>query len=544
MDENIQPIFILPEGYQRTSGRNALKNNIAAAIEVADTVRTTLGPKGMDKMLVDSSGEIIVTNDGVTILREMEIEHPAAKMIVEVAKTQEDEIGDGTTTAVIIAGELLRNAEELINQNIHPSIIIRGYRTASNFILKKLDELKIKVDVNNEETLLNIAKTAMTGKGADVAKEHLGKIIIDAVKTTTENNYSDKDNIKIIKKQGNSIYDSELIKGIVIDKERVHPEMPKKVENAKILLLDLPIELRDTEIDAKIQITDPEKIQEFLDTEERIIKNIVNKIVKTGANTIFCQKGIDEIAQFYLAQNNIFAVRRVKRSDMEKISKATGAKIMNSLDNIPEKNLGHAGKVYEKKVGDENLIFIEECNNPKAVTILLRGASEHVVDELERAIDDAICGVSSAINQKQIVPGAGAIETQLSVELKEYSTKLSGKEQVAVEFFSKAIEVIPRTLAENSGLDPLDVLTELKLQHQKGNKTYGIDVQTGKIIDVIKLGIIEPLKIKQQAISSATEVTTMILRVDDVISARSNKKESRENQNKRDYERNYNSEFE
>ncbi len=520
----MQPVFILPEGYERIYGRNALKNNIAAAIAVAETVRTTLGPKGMDKMLVDTLGDITVTNDGVTILEEMEIEHPAAKMIVDVAKTQEEEIGDGTTTAVIIAGELLKKAEELLEQNIHPSTIIRGFRIAQEKAIEVLNKIALNISYKDEEKLKEIAITAMTGKGAEVAKDHLSELVVKAVKLIYEGENTNPDNIKITKKEGKSVYDSKLVEGIIIDKEKVHANMPNKIKNAKIALINAPIEIRDTEIDAKIEITDPEKIQQFLDTEEKLLKKMVDKIINVGANVIFCQKGIDEIAQHFLSKAGILAVRRVKKSDMEKIAKATNARIVNTIQELTENDLGFAGEVYEEKVGDEKMIFIEKCKNPKSVTILIRGSTEHVINEIERAVKDAIGDVISAIKMGKIVGGAGACEVKLSLEIKKFASKLKGKEQLAVESFASALEVIPKTLAENSGLDPIDVLTELKSLNENNKKWFGINVFTGKPMDVINEGIIEPLKIKIQAINSASEVASMILRVDDVISAIGSKK--------------------
>jgi len=515
----MQPIFILPEDYQRISGKSALKNNISAAIAVADTVRTTLGPKGMDKMLVDSSGNTIITNDGVAILEEMEIEHPAAKMIVEVARTQEEEVGDGTTTAVIIAGELLKNAQSLLEQNIHPSIIIKGYRIAQAKALETLKMISVEIKEKDTETLEKIGETAITGKGAEIAKEHLSRSAVKAISRVTENGEPDIDNIKICKKHGDSVENSELIEGVVIDKERAHSGMPKKVENARIAMLDLPVEIRDTEIDAKIQITDPEKIQQFLDVEEKMLREMVNKIEKSGANVIFCQKGIDEIAQFFLSQKRFLAVRRVKKSDMEKLSKATGATIVNNLEELSQKSLGHARLVQEKKIGNENFIFVEKCNNPKAVTILIRGATEHVVEEVERAVKDSVGDIASAVKSRRVVGGAGACEIEISKELMGFASTFKGKEQLAIESFAKSLEVVPKTLAENSGFDPIDLLAELKSAHEKSEIWAGISVLDGKITDSWKQGVIEPLKIKTQAVNSATEVAVMILRVDDVIAA-------------------------
>lgn len=522
-NNNNQPVYILQEGSQRTSGRTALGNNILAAKIVAETVRTTLGPKGMDKMLVDSMGDVIVTNDGVTILEEMHIEHPAAKMIVEIAKTQEDEVGDGTTTAVVIAGELLKKAEELVEKNIHPTVIAKGYRIASEKALAILNAMAEICTEDDVEILNQIAMTAMTGKGAESSKDLLSKLVVNAVIQVMEKDGNeitiDKEFIKVEKKVGSSIERSELVKGIVIDKERAHSSMLKKIIGARIALIDSSIEIKDTETDAKISITSPEQIQSFLDMEDRMLKNMVEKIANSGANVLFCQKGIDDVAQHYLSKKGIFAARRVKKSDMEKLSRATGAKIVSNLDDLNRTDLGHAGIVEEKTVGDEEMTYIKECPNPKAVTILLRGSTEHVIDEIKRAIDDAIGDVSSALIERRIVGGAGAVEMELSRQILKFSESFSGREQLAIKAFAEAIEVIPRTLAENGGLDPIDVIASLKSAHDRGEKWAGIDVFTGQTKDSIKEGILEPLKIKTQAISSASEVAVMILRIDDVIAA-------------------------
>ncbi len=530
LGNNIQPIFILPEGTQRTSGKTAQSNNIAAAKAVAETIRTTLGPKGMDKMIVDSLGDIIVTNDGVTILKEMNVEHPAGKMIVEIAKTQEKEVGDGTTTAVVLAGEFLKEAETLLEQDIHPTVINKGYRIALNHALKVLNDLSKKVTIKDDELLLKLSMTAMTGKGVEDSKEFMAKLTVDAVKSIFDEktNEVDLEDVKIETKAGGNILDSVLVKGIVLDKERVHPSMPKKVENANILLLDSALEIKNTEIDAKINITNPEQIQSFLEMEEKMLKNMVDKIVEKNVNVVFCQKGIDDVAQHFLSKNNILAVRRVTKSDLEKISKATGANIVSNLDSFTEKDLGFAGRVEEKFVGDENMIFVEDCKNPKSVTLLLRGSTEHVLEEVKRAVDDALGDLASALKNNFVVPGAGAVEIELSRKLKELSEKYSGREQLAIESFAKSLEVIPRTLAENSGLDPIDVITELKAAHENGKTTSGINVETGKIIDAFNEGIVEPLMVKTQALTSATEVTNMILRIDDIIISGGNEKNNNE----------------
>jgi len=519
--QQVQPIFILPEGSQRTIGRDAQRTNILAAKVVAETVRTTLGPKGMDKMLVDSLGDITVTNDGVTILEEMQIEHPAAKMIVEVAKSQESEVGDGTTTAVVIAGELLKKAEDLLDQEIHPTVITRGYRLAAEKALSILNSIAENVSEKDEDVLKKIAMTAMTGKGAEAAKEKLAELTVKAVKNVIDiidgEKVIDSENIRIEKKTGAPVENTELIEGVVIDKERVHSAMSKIVRNAKIALIDCPIEIKNTEIDAKIQITDPTQMQAFLTMEEKMLKEMVEKIAKTGANVVFCQKGIDDGAAYYLAKKGIYACRRVKKSDMEGLARATGAKIVTNIDDLTANDLGSAGIVEEKKIGEEQMTFVRECKHPKTVTILVRGGTEHVADEVKRAITDAVGDIIASLKIGKVVAGAGAAEVELARQIRQFSTSLSGREQLAVNAFADAVEIIPRTLAENAGLDPIDVLTELKSNHDKGKKWAGINVFTGKVIDSWKEGIIEPLKIKTQAISSASEVAVMILRIDDVI---------------------------
>jgi thermosome len=508
---------IISDDMKRTMGRSAQQNNILAAKIVADTIRTTLGPKGMDKMIVDSFGDVIITNDGVTILNEIQIEHPAAKMIVEVAKTQETEVGDGTTTSVILAGEFLKNAEDLIDQNIHPTIIVRGYRLALKKSLEILKNISKNISFEDKEILYKIAKTAMTGKGAEYSKEHLAKIVVDSVHSIYKaQNSINRDDIKIEKIIGGSIEDSKLVNGIVLEKEIAHPQMDKKIENAKILLLDTPIEIRNTEIDAKITINDPLKMQSFYDMEENMLKEMVDKIKKIGTNIVICQKGIDEMAQHFLYKNDIVALRRVSRSNLEKISKATSAQIINNLDDMTSNDLGYA-KLFEEKIyNDEKFIFISECQNSKALSIVVRGSTEHVVDEVKRAIDDALGDVISAIECKKTVTGAASSEIELALKLSSYADTLKGKEQLAVKAYAKSLEVIPKTLAENAGIDPIDVITDLKSMHDNSVE-IGIDVYTGKPINAYNEGIIEPLKVKTQALNSATEVTNMILRIDDVI---------------------------
>jgi len=515
-----QPILILKEGSSRTRGRDAQGANIAAAKAVANAVRTTLGPKGMDKMLVDTIGDVVITNDGVTILKEMDIEHPAAKMMVEVAKTQDDEVGDGTTTAVVIGGDLLKQAEELLEQDVHPTVIAHGYRMAAEKANEILNDMAINIKPHDTDMLVRIADTAMTGKGAETAKDKLTNLVVKAVTMVAdEDGKVDIDNIKIEKKVGGATDDSEIIEGMLVDKERVHPAMPKKVENAKILLLNAAVEFKKTEVDAEINITSPDQLQGFLDEEERMIRNIVDKIVKSGANVLFCQKGIDDIAQHYLAKAGILAARRVKKSDMEKLSRATGGSVISSIDAITKEELGKAGLVEERKISGEAMIFIEKCVNPKAVSIIVRGGTEHVVDEMERALDDAINVVAVVMEDKKFVPGGGAPEIEVALKLKDYAASVGGRAQLAIEAFADAMEIIPRTLAENAGLDPIDMLVELRAAHEKGKKNMGINVFTGKITDMLKEGVVEPLRVKTQAISSASEAATMILRIDDVIAA-------------------------
>ncbi len=521
MTNQLQPIFILPEGKSREKGKEAQRTNIKAAKLVADTVRTTLGPKGMDKMLVSGMGDITITNDGVTILKEMNIEHPSAKIIVEIAKTQEKEAGDGTTTAVVIAGELLKKAENLLEMKIHPTVVAKGYRLAADKAVEILNKFGENVAENDKKALMNVAMTAMTGKSAEIAKEYLANIAVNAVLDVADkedNRYViDKNNIKIEKKPGERIEQSELIQGIILDKERAHPGMPRVVENAKILLVDAAIEIKDTETKAKIKIRDPMQIQSFFDQEEIVLRDIVEKISKY-ANTVFCQKGIDDRAQHLLSKKGIYAIRRVRKSDMEALARATGAAIITNFNEINESDMGYAGKVEEIKIED-NMTIIRDCKHAKSVSILLRGATAHVLEELKRALEDAIGVLSSVVSGGKIVGGSGSVEIEVARQLRRYTESLSGREQLAARAFADAIEVIPVTLAENAGLDAINILAELKAAHDKGNKWHGINAFTGKTMDAWKEGILEPLKIKTQAISSATEVAIMILRIDDIIAS-------------------------
>lgn len=518
-----QPILVLPEGTLRTLGKDAQHQNIAAAKVVADAVRTTLGPKGMDKMLVDNVGDIVITNDGVTILEEMQIEHPAAKMLVEVAKTQDEEVGDGTTTAAVIAGELLKKAEGLLDQDIHPTVITKGYKFAKEHALKILEEISENVRPEDTQTLTKIAVTAMTGKSSERASDHLAKLAVDAVKTVMERVDNkieiDTENVKLEKKQGGSAEDTELIRGLIIDKEVIHPGMPKHVRNAKIALIDCSLEIEKTETDAQIQITSPDQLEKFLDQEDKILKNMSDKVSNSGCNVLFCQKGIDDIAQHYLSKKGVLTARRVKKSDMEKLARATGGRIVTNLNDLSKDDLGFAGLVEEKKIAGEQMIFVRECKDPKAVSILIRGGTEHVVEEVERAMEDAVGGIASALEVGKVVAGGGAPEAAVAKSLRDYSQQYSGREQLAILAFAEAIEIIPRTLAENAGLDPIDILVELRVAHEQNKHTYGVDVYTGKIVDMKAKGVIEPLKIKTQAIKSAAEAAEMILRIDDIISA-------------------------
>jgi len=519
-----QPILILKEGTGRRRGRDAQRNNIMAARIISEVLRSTLGPRGMDKMLIDSLGDITITNDGAAILDEVDVEHPAAKMIVEVAKTQDDMVGDGTTTAVVLAGELLRRAEELLDQGIHPTVLVSGYRKAANTAIKTLNKMGITVDLKDRETLKKVATTAMASKAVGAAKEHLAEIAIDAVRQVTEQrgtkNIADIDQIQIIKKEGKSLFDTQLIRGMIIDKEVVHPGMPKRTKNAKIALLDCPIEIQKTEFNAEIRIRDPTQMQAFLDQENRMLKDMVGKIKASGANIVLCQKGVDDMAQHFLAKKGILTARRVKQSDMEKLARATGGRVVTHLDDLKSKDLGKAGLVEERKVGDDKMIFIENCKNPKSVAILLRAGLERMVDEAERAMHDALSVISDVIENNKVVAGGGAIESEIAKHLRDYAPTVGGREQLAIEAFAEAIEIVPKTLAENAGLDPIDILVALRAAHEKPKgRRKGVNVYTGKIVDMYANGVIEPESVKEQALKSASEAASMILRIDDVIAS-------------------------
>ena len=521
-----QPIIVLREGTERSKNREAQSNNIAAARAVADAVRSTLGPKGMDKMLVDSLGDVVITNDGVTILKEIDIQHPAAKMVVEVAKTQDNECGDGTTTAVIMAGELLKKAEGLIEQGIHPTILANGYRMAATKSLEILETIAVKVTPKEEEMLKKIARTAMTGKSVGGQRDFLAGLSVRAVKAIAEEKNGgfevDVENIKVEKKAGGSISDTSMIEGVVIDKERVHPRMPKTVKDAKIALVTGSMEIAKTQVEAKIQIRDPQAMQRFLDEEEGTLRKMADRLKEIGATVVFCQKGIDDLVQHYLAKHNIYACRRLKESDMEKIAKASGAKMISNVMDIEKGDLGGSAMVEEKKIGDDNLTYITGCKNPKAISIMIRGGTEHVIEEVERALHDALRVVGITLEDGKAVPGGGAPEIELSLRLANYASSVGGREQLAIEAFAQAMEVVPWALAENAGLNAMDVVIRLKSAHEgkKANKNAGLDLVNGEPIDMLKENVIEPLRVKTQAVKSATEVANMILRIDDVIASR------------------------
>ncbi len=518
------PVLVLKEGATRTTGRDARRANIFAAKVIAETLATSLGPRGMDKLLVDSFGNATITGDGATILKEMEVQHPAAKMLVEVAKAQDDEVGDGTTTVVVLAGKLLEAAEELLDGEIHPTIITEGYEKAMIEAVKHIDSIAENVDPTDPEVLAKIAKTALSSKVVAEFKEHLAKLIVEAalqVMEKKDGKYDlDLDNIKIEKKRGESLEESILVKGIVLDKEVVHPAMPKRVENAKIALIDAPLEVEKPEWTAKINVTDPEQLKLFLDQEAELLRKKVEKIRESGANVVFCQKGIDDLAQYYLAKAGILAVRRVKKSDMEKLARATGARIVTRVEDLTPDALGTAELVEERKVADEKMVFVEGCPNPKAVSILVRGGLERAVDEAERSLRDALYAVADVLRYPYILPGGGAIEVEIAKELRKYATVVGGREQLAVEAFANAVESIPRTLAENAGLDPIDIMADLRAAHEDPSKwSYGVDVIEGKVADMLALGVFEPALVKDHAIKVATEAAAMILRIDDIIAA-------------------------
>lgn len=519
------PVLILKESAQRTKGREAQLNNITAARLVAELIKTTLGPRGMDKMLVTSLGDITITNDGASIMKELDLQHPAAKILVEVAKTQDNEVGDGTTSVVILAGELLANAEKLLNQNIHPRIIVEGYKLAAAKCAALLEEIALPVGIDEDDKLRKIAATSMRSKGVATAREYLAELAVQAVKQVHEvvngKIKADIDRIKIVKKHGKSLLESELVKGIVIDKEIAHAQMPKRIAGAKIALVNQKFEIEKPEISAEIRITSPEQIKAFLDEETKILREMVDKVASVGANVLFCEKGMDDIALHYLAKKGILAVKNVSSSDMEKLAKATGAKIVSNVNDLTAEFLGEAGLVEELKVGDSKLVYVRECKNPRAVTVVLRGGSEHVVSEAERSFHDALCVVRDAIEDGKYVAGGGAVEAELAAKVREYAIQVGGRQQLAIEAFAEALESIPLTLAENAGLDPLDILVKIRAAHAdpKG-KWMGVDVFSGDIKDMLLLNVVEPLRVKLHLVKAATEAATMILRIDDIVVAK------------------------
>ncbi len=523
-----QPVVFLSEGTKRTRGKDAQRINILIAKAVANAVKSTLGPKGMDKMIVDELGDVTISNDGATILEEISIEHPIGKIMAEVAKTQDDEVGDGTTTAVVIAGGLLKEAETLLDNDIHPSVIVNGYRMASKKAVEFARGASEEIKASDKKTLRNIAMTAMTGKAAE-STEILSDIVVEAIGKVADQEGSlvniDVDNVKVEKKQGASLAETQLIEGILIDKEVVHGGMPKKVENAKIALVDAALEIKSTETDAKIEITSPEQMQAFLDQEEAMLRKMVDSIKNAGANVVICQKGIDDLAQHFLAQEGILAVRRVKKSDMDALVRATGGKVVTRLESLTDKQLGKAKLVHEKKVAGDAMLFVEGCKNPKSVSLLIRGGSEHVVDEAERAVHDALMSTATAIKDGKIVAGGGSIEIEVAMHLRDYAKSIGGREQLAIEAFASTLEEIPRTLAETAGMNPLDTIVDLRSKHSaKGGMSIGVDVMKGKLSDMRAMHVIEPLSVKTQAITSGAEVAEMILRIDDIIAGNSKSK--------------------
>jgi archaeal chaperonin len=524
------PIVLLREGTSETKGNQAQRNNITAAKTIAEIVRTSLGPRGMDKMLVNNIGDVTITNDGATILKEIDVQHPAAKMMVEISKATDNEVGDGTTSTVVLAGSLLSKAEELIAKDVHPTVIVDGYRMASEKAIEMLKNASTKVDPTERQMLGKIARTSMASKLVSVNAEPLSRIVVDAViavaEKTSDNSKNfrvDADNIKVEKKAGGSIEDTKLIQGIVLDKEVVHGAMPKRIEDAKIALLNAALEIEKTEMSAEIRISDPQQMQMFLEEENRMLKSMVDKISTSGANVLLCQKGIDDLAQHYLAKEGILAVRRVKESDMNNLAKATEGRVLSNIDELSEADLGYAKVVEERKVETDKWVFVEGCKNPKAVSILVRGGSQRVVDEAERSVHDAIMAVKDVVEYPYITVGAGAPEVYLSQKIREWSASLSGRSQLAAERFADSIEEIAIALAENAGMDPLDTQTQLRAKAALAKPKYGVDVINGKVADMAAKDIYEPLKVKEQVISAATEASSMILRIDDVIAASKSK---------------------
>jgi thermosome len=518
------PVLILKEGTTRQRGREAQRQNIAAAKIIAEVVKATLGPRGMDKMLVDTIGDITITNDGAKILDEIDIQHPAGKVLVNVAKTQDKEVGDGTTSVVVLAGALLKKAEELMGKNIHPTTITAGYKKALEKAIEVLDKVAVPINIEDEAFLRDVASTSMRSKSVKFFRDYLADLAVKAVKSIVEERdgklIADIDNIQVIKKPGKSISETQLIKGLIIDKEVVHPGMPKRVKDAKIALLACPLEIEKTEISAEIRIRDPEQMKAFMEEETNMLRDMVKKVKDAGANVVFCQKGIDDTAQFFLAKEGILAVRRVKKSDMEKLERATGARIVTNLEDIRPEDIGYAELVEERKIGEDRMVFVEGCKNPRSVAILIRGGLERVVDEAERSLHDALCVVADVIKEPRIVYGGGAIEAEIAKELRRYAAKVGGREQLAIEAFAEALEVIPQTLAENGGHDPVDVLVALRAAHDKPDGlVYGVNVFTGKIDDMAASRVFEPYLVKRHCIASAVEAAITILRIDDVVVA-------------------------
>jgi len=528
MSQQNIPVLILKEGTQRTQGRDAQRNNILAAKVVSETVRTTLGPRGMDKMLVSGIGDVVITNDSDTIMKELDVQHPAAKMLVEVAKTQDNEVGDGTTTAVVLTGELLEKAEALLDKDVHPTVIVEGYKKAADKAREILDTLSETIDINNAETLTRIAMTAMSTKGVTGAKDHLAKIAVDGALQVKEvkdgKTKVDVDLVKVLKKHGKSLEETELVRGIVIDKEIAHSQMPKRTQNAKIALLNAKLEIEKTEFDAKININSPDQMKLFLDEEERMLKEMTDGVVESGANFVFCEKSIDDVALHFLSKKGVAAVKNVSSGDMEKLAKATGAKIVASIKDLSSASLGEAKIIEESKIGDDKLIYVRDAKNPMAVTVVVRGGTEHVVDEAERSLHDALCVVRDAIEDGKILAGGGAPEAETAKQLRDYAVKVGGREQLAVEAFADAIESVPLALAENAGLDPIDVMVDLRAKHEDpNNKWYGVDVFAGGVKNMHDLNVLEPLRVKLQVVKSATEAASMILRIDDVVASKGGK---------------------
>jgi thermosome len=538
------PVIILKEGTSRTTGKDALRANIMAAMTVAEMIKTTYGPKGMDKMLVDALGDVTITNDGATILDKMDVQHPAAKMLVQIAKGQDEEAGDGTKTAVVFAGELLKRAEDLLDKGLHPTTIVSGYKKALDFAIQVAHQIAEDVDVDSPSSdaiLKNVVVSALTSKAVHGAREYIADLVVKAVRQIAEKRgdrwYVDIDNVQIIKKKGASILDTQLVYGIVLDKEVVHPAMPRRVENAKIALLDAPLEIEKPEIDAEIRINDPLQMRKFLEEKENILRDMVEKLASVGASVVICQKGIDDVAQHYLAKKGVMAVRRVKRSDMEKLERATGGRIVSNIQDLTERDLGLCEVVEERKVGEDKMVFVERCRNPRSVSLVLRAGLERLVDEAERSARDALSAAADVFRLPKVVYGAGAFEMELAKYVKEYANKIGGKEGLAVEAFAKALEGVVETLVTNAGLDPVDFLMKLRAEHMNPDGRWvGVDVFSGKLVNAKAMGVIEPLLVKVSALKAGTEAATLIMRIDDVIAASKRREEEKRKEEKREEE--------